>query len=48
VAPRRRDTVAGGIIDDLRQGKWNQPASLPMLLETYAAALREAGSAQVR
>ncbi|MGD9318274.1 MAG: hypothetical protein PVG56_15665 [Anaerolineae bacterium] len=43
VAPRRREAVAGGIIDDLRQGKWNLPAPLPVTLKAYAEALGAAG-----
>jgi hypothetical protein len=44
VAPRMREAVAGGMIDDLRDGKWNLPAPLPVALGAYAAVLGEAGS----
>lgn len=37
--PRMREAVAGGMIDDLRDGKWNLPAPLPDYLEAYAAVL---------
>jgi len=39
VAPRMREAVAGGMIDDLRNGKWNLPAPLLEFLKAYASAL---------
>lgn len=44
LAPRMREAVAGGMIDDLRDGKWNLPAPLPVYLKAYAAVMGEAGS----
>jgi hypothetical protein len=43
VAPRVRESTAGRIIDDLRQGRWNLPAPLPVQLKAYATALAAAG-----
>lgn len=43
VAPRMGEAVAGGIIDDLRKGRWDLPAPLPVTLKAYAAARAVSG-----